>query len=101
MSLLDETVHVFRPGQLLLEGTEAEARVDALLEDSAQVPISFEDNDSFRPFTPSSDSCGDSCRASSDNQHVNSLTHSYTAPFSRNSFVLPTRSLDSPPCLVI
>ena len=43
--LADEAFGVFRPGQLLLEDVQAEAVVDALLEDASQFPVPLEDQD--------------------------------------------------------
>lgn len=43
--LIDESLGIFRAGQLLLEGVESEAVVDALVEDAAELLVPFQNQD--------------------------------------------------------
>ena len=56
--LVDEALGVLGAGQLLLEGVQAEAVVDALVQDAAQLVVALQDQDAPIPGVV----CGNRCR---------------------------------------
>ena len=63
-------VHVLGAGELLLECVQAEAGVDALLQDSAEVPVALYDEHSPGSGLPGAYAGRDSGRARAHHRHV-------------------------------
>ena len=84
---------VFRSRQLLTEGVQAEARVDALVEDAAELAVALQNEDAVRAVPFGGDGGGKSRGASADDKNAD-LFHAQT------SFVVPVSSWDAPPRLV-
>ena len=68
--LIDEALGIFRAGQLLLKGMEAEAVVDALVEDAAELRIALQNQDVLAARVVRGDRRGKARRAAADDEHV-------------------------------
>ena len=93
LHLLDEAVGIFRAGQLLPERVQAEARVNALVQDAAELTVALEDQDILHARAPRGDGRGQPRRAAADDGQLY-LFHACT------SFVFPTSRRLSPPAFV-
>lgn len=91
--LVREPPGVFRPGKLLGKGVQAEARVDALVQNTAQLPVPLEDQQILHPGPPGGDGGGQARRASADNGKLYVFHHA-------SSLVRPVSSRDAPPFFV-
>ena len=68
--LIDESLGIFRAGQLLLEGVESEAVVDALVEDAAELRIALQNQDVLAVRVVRGDRRSKARRAAADDEHV-------------------------------
>ena len=96
--LRDVTRSVFRAGQLFAEGVQAEAVVDALVQDAAQLHVALKDQDALAACVICRDSRRQTGGAAADDDNV--IFHLSCTSSSLSLFV-PTISRDAPPHLVI
>ena len=76
--LFNKATCVLRPGQLLTEGVQAEARVDTLVEDAAQLLIPLDDENVFYAVLSGGDGGGQPRGASADDGKLH-LFHACTS----------------------
>ena len=89
---------VFRPGQLLAEGVQAEAVVDALVQNAAQLHVALQNQNAAAPGVIRRDRGRQTGRAAADDDNV--IFHfACTSPM--ESLFVPVMSRDCPPHLVI
>ena len=74
------SLRVARAGQLFLEVMQAEAVVDALLENAARFAVAFEDEDFLRAVFPSAVCGRKTCRAAADDDNIIQLFSHYALP---------------------
>ena len=96
--LRDVTRSVFRAGQLFAEGVQAEAVVDALVQNAAQLHVALKDQDALAACVICRDSRRQTGGAAADDDNV--IFHLSCTSSSLSLFV-PTISRDAPPHLVI
>ena len=69
-SLINESLGIFRAGQLLLEGVESEAVVDALVEDAAELRVPLQNQDVPAARVVRGDRRSKARRTAADDEHV-------------------------------
>ena len=78
LHFFDEAVGVLGACQLLAEGVQAEACVDALVQNAAQLFITLNDENVFNAAFSGGDGSGQPCRASADDGKLH-LFHACTS----------------------
>ena len=68
--LIDESLGIYRAGQLLRKGVESEAVVDALVEDAAELRVPFQNQDVPAARVVRGNRRGKARRAAADDEHV-------------------------------
>ena len=83
MGSLDPAVHIFGAGQLFLEGMQSEAGVDALLQDTPEVPVTFEDEHVLRSGLSGADPRCNAGRACPDDRNINMHVAHFSPPLNQ------------------
>ena len=74
--------------------------MDTLIQDPAQLLITFQDQDTLYPVIPGRYSCSETRRTAADYDNI-IFPHLARAPFYILSLLVPTTSFESPPAFVI
>ena len=97
--LLDKSAGIFGAGKLFLKGMEAEAVVDALVENAAQLVVAFQNQNILNTAFSGCHCCCKARGAAANDDKI--IVFHWTSPPFRLSLLVPTISLDVPPDLVI